>query len=122
MARGHRKVGVAGAHGHEGGAEGPEYRVRGRRAGGKLHPRRNKSGGAEPESGIVSRALVVHMDRQETELEARIEEALQGANEAVAAIIAARAAREAVLAAIPVERFTGDAGIRQRLIDQGIIH
>jgi len=122
MARGHRKAGASGAFGHEGTATDPGHKVRARNVGGKLHRAGKGKAKAEPESGIVSRALVVHMDRQETELEARIEEALQGANEAVAAIIAARAAREAVLAAIPVERFTGDAGIRQRLIDQGIIH
>ena len=81
MARGHAKLADR--------VDDPGHEFRGRRnAGGKLHRRGQKTRKFQETSPIVAEAIVVHVEKQETALEAKIVAGLARAN---AKIQAARA-------------------------------
>jgi len=83
VARGHTSAGTSGAFGHDGQQE-DSFRVRGRQAGGKLHRAGTKK--RKPEETIMaSKAVVVHKEKIEVALEAKIVAALGRANTMVVA-------------------------------------
>lgn len=119
MASTHTKTGTSGAFGHSGSPEA-QYRVRGRQAGGKLHRAGAKKW--KPEI-MASKAVVVHLEKQETALEAKIVAALARAEAMIVENRAAVAAKQfECLQAIRYIPFVSAAeGVRAHLIAQGVI-
>lgn len=121
MAKGHVKGAVGGASGHSGSPEAG-YQVRGRQTGGSLH-RRGANKTWEP-TVMASKAVVVHKEKQETALEAKIVAGIARANAMIvknrAVVAAAQFAR--LEAASNVAPFVSAAeGTRARLVAAGTI-
>lgn len=120
MASTHTRAGTSGAFGHSGSPE-TQYQVRGRQTGGSLH-RRGANKTWEP-TVMASKAVVVHKEKVETALEAKIVAALKRAN---AAIVANRQAVAGAqferLEAVQYVKFVSAAeGVRERLVAAGTI-
>jgi len=120
MAKGHVKAGTSGAFGHEGSPEAG-YQVRGRQAGGKLHRAGAKK--AKPEEVMASKAVVVHVEKQETALQAKIAAALERAEAMIVGNRKAVAdAKFARLEAIAYKPFVSVVeSVREQLVAAGTI-
>jgi len=88
VAKGHQKQATPGAFGHDAQPE-VGYTVKGREVGGRLH--RRGEGRKHEASPIVAQATVVHVEKVEAKLEAKIVVGLARAN----ALVEANRAREA---------------------------
>ena len=119
MASTHTKAAVAGALGHSGSPE-VQYQVRGRNTGGKLHRAGAKKKVSEETPIMASKAVVVHAEKIEAELEARIVAALERANTMIEIDVAWKAAvREQDLVYTPF--VSGAETTRARLVAAGVI-
>ena len=122
MAKGHVKQSAGGAFGHEGSPEAG-YQVHGRQTGGRLH----RAGAREwkPEvSSLASKAVVVHKEKAETALEAKIVAALERAEAMIVGNrVAVAEAQFARLEAVDrIAPFVSAAeGVRARLVAAGTI-
>jgi len=120
MASTHVKSGTSGAFGHSGSPE-TQYQVRGRNTGGSLH-RSGANKTWEP-AVMASKAVVVHAEKQETALAAKVTATLKRINARIATEAPMRAAQQmALLEAIQYKKFVSAAeGTRARLVAAGTI-
>ena len=118
MASTHVKQAAGGAFGHSGSPEA-QYQVRGRNTGGSLHRRGANKAWEPAEASMAPKVVVVHKEKQEAALQARIAEAI---GRIVAENTATRQAAADALLAIEYVPFVSAAETtRARLVAAGVI-